>query len=68
MAGDRPTIPRGKYIGRPIDPKTGKPVEVPEAEHFYRCKVCGALVDCRDLGAVFDHESGGSHPANDLPQ
>jgi len=39
------------YKGVRVDPKTGKPIEVPEAEHFYRFAVCGALVDCRDLGA-----------------
>jgi hypothetical protein len=54
-------------MARPID-KTGQPVEVPEAEHCYRCKVFGALVNCRDLGQVFDHEPGGSHPKADGPQ
>ena len=37
MADDRQTIPRGKYIGQRIDPRTGKPVKVAEAEHYYRC-------------------------------
>jgi hypothetical protein len=49
-------VERGKYRGVRVDPKTGKPIKVPEAEHFYRCAECVALVDCRDLGQVFDHE------------
>src|ERR1700747_3243416 len=61
-------VERGKDRGVRGDPKTGKPIEVPEAGHFYRCKVCGALLDCRDLGQVFDHEPGGSHPKADHPQ
>jgi hypothetical protein len=31
----------------------GEPIS--EAEHFYRCKECGQLVDRRDLGMVFAH-------------
>ena len=52
MRGRYSMVERGKYRGVRVNPKTGKPIEVPEAEHFYRCKVCGALVDCRDLGQV----------------
>jgi hypothetical protein len=36
-------IKRGRYKGVRVDPKTGQPIDVPEAEHVYRCKVCGAL-------------------------
>ena len=68
MSGDRPTVPRRKYIGRPIDPKTGKPVEVAEADHFYRCEACGVWVDRRDLGQVFGHEGELPHPAEDREQ
>lgn len=55
-------IPRGKYVGVRDggDPQS-------EAEHFYKCAECGGWVDKRDLGSVFDHESGGSHPATDRP-
>ena len=56
-------IPRGKYIGKV---KGEQPTD--EAEHFYKCKACGAWVDCRDLGMVFDHEPGGSHPKEDQRQ
>jgi hypothetical protein len=42
-------VPRGRHFGRPIDPRTGEPVEVAETDHFYRCE-CGSWVDCRDLG------------------
>ena len=57
----RDPFPRGTYIGVPHEPQKD------EADHFYRCKVCGGLVDKRDLGAVLDHEPGGSHPAEDKP-
>jgi hypothetical protein len=50
------TIPRGKYIGEAVDPPAD------EAEHFYKCEACGAWVDCRDLGMVFDHEAPLPHP------
>lgn len=55
-------IPRGKYIG---DRQGGEPDD--EADHFYKCAECGGWVDKRDLGAVFDHEPGGSHPKIDQP-
>jgi hypothetical protein len=48
--------------GQRVDPATGQPIEVPEAEHFYRCRLCGTWVDCRDLGQVFDHEGELPHP------
>jgi hypothetical protein len=43
-------IPRGKYIGEAVDPPAD------EAEHFIKYAACGAWIDCRDLGMVFDHE------------
>lgn len=48
--------PRDKYKGE----RAGPPVD--EAEHFYQCKACGAWVDKRDLGMVFDHEGPLPHP------
>jgi hypothetical protein len=53
-------FPRGKHIGRPMGdlPKD-------EAERRYRCPACGAWVDCRNLGQVFDHEGPLPHPAED---
>ena len=68
MAADRPTIPRGKYIGRPIEPKIGKPVEVAEADRLMRCPACGGWIDCRDLGQVFEHGGELPHPAEDREQ
>lgn len=61
---DNPTrepIPRGKYVSK------GPPGVTNEADHFYQCAECGGWVDMRDLGSVFDHEPGGSHPATDKP-
>ncbi len=58
MSDDGLTIPRGKYIGRPI--------EAAEADHFYRCKACGAWIDCRDLGQVFEYECEVPHPASQI--
>ena len=49
-------IPRGKYIGEAVDPPKD------EAEHFIKCEACGAWIDCRDLGMVFDHEGRLPHP------
>jgi hypothetical protein len=44
-----PDIPRGKYIGEAVDS--------PKDE-----AACGAWIDCRDLGMVFDHEGPLPHP------
>lgn len=49
-------------FGIPIDPVTGKPLELEEHEHFYTCAACGQLVDKRDLGQVFHHEEIGHEP------
>ena len=68
MAGDRPSIPRGKYIGKRVDPKTGEPVEVAEEEHFMRYPACGGVLDMRDLGAAFAHHGPLPHPVGDKPQ
>ena len=68
MATDRPRIPRGKYLGKLVDPRTGKPVETAEAEHYMRCQGCGGWIDRRDLGMVFDHHGPLPHPVGDKPQ
>lgn len=49
-------------IGIRIDPKTKKPLELEEYEHFYVCAACGQAVDKRDLGQVFHHEDAGHEP------
>ena len=61
-------VERGKYTGERVDPRTGEPIQVEEAEHFSQCTRCGAWVDCRDLGMVFDHEGSLPHPALDQEQ
>jgi hypothetical protein len=53
-------IPRNRYVGEPVD---GKP-----ADDGYHCKLCGAWIEYRDLGKVFDHEGPLPHPAADRPQ
>lgn len=55
-------VPRNRYLGKPID---GKPADDGDG---YRCKLCGAWIEYRDLGKVFDHEGPLPHPADDLPQ
>jgi hypothetical protein len=65
MVGDRPTIPRGKYMGRLVDPKTGKPVEAAEADHFMRCPARSGVLDMRDLGAALAHHGPLPHPGED---
>lgn len=59
----REDIARSLYIGK----RRGDP-QADEAEHYYQCAECGGWVDMRDLGSVFDHEPGGSHPASDKAQ
>lgn len=56
-------IPRGKYIGTRVDRQATS-----EAENFIKCQDCGGLIDCRDLGSVFDHEGPLPHPVQDRPQ
>jgi CRISPR/Cas system type I-B associated protein Csh2 (Cas7 group RAMP superfamily) len=56
-------IPRNRYLGKRVG-------ELPadEDEHFIRCAACNGWIDCRDLGAVFDHEGPLPHPPGDQPQ
>jgi hypothetical protein len=39
-----------------------------EAEHFWKCELCGGYFDMRDLGAVLDHEEPLPHPVQDQTQ
>lgn len=64
-------IPRGKYTGT----RTGlfgdmliERMAPDEAVHFMACEACGGLIDCRDLGAVCDHEGPLPHPTQDRKQ
>ena len=58
-------LPRGKSIGPRIHAVNGKPVAVPEVDHFYRCEACGGMVDERDLAVVLEHEGPLPHPGQD---
>jgi hypothetical protein len=42
--------PRGTVLGERTDRR------VCEAEHYFRCKICGGYLDARDLVWVEDHE------------
>lgn len=53
-------IPRGTMIGKRVD----KPL-LDETEHYIKCGQCGGMINCRDLGMVFDHEGPLPHPAQD---
>jgi hypothetical protein len=56
-------IPRGTVIGK----VTGGP-PLTEAEHFFKCEMCGGWLDIRDLGAVLDHEEPLPDPECDQAQ
>ena len=43
--------PRGTCMGTRAD---ARPVR--EADHYFRCKICGGFIDARDLAWVEDHE------------
>jgi hypothetical protein len=45
-------ISRGTIIGRRVGVQ---PTD--EAQHFFRCELCGGFFDKRVLGAVLDHEA-----------
>ena len=47
-----------QYSRQPID----------EAEHFFKCKLCGGYFNIFDYGAVLDHEEPLPHPACDQAQ
>ena len=55
-------IPRSTYLGE----RQGYTCD--ESVHFIECGVCGGIIDCRDLGMVFDHEGPMPHPAQDQRQ
>jgi hypothetical protein len=58
-------LPRGKILGTPEDPVTGKPVDTEEAENFTKCPACGGMIDCRDLAIVLAHLRPLPHPGQD---
>ena len=41
---------------------------VHEAEHYFRCKICGGFIDARDVAWIEDHEGPLPHPAQDQVQ
>jgi hypothetical protein len=49
--------PRKPIIGKPVD---GKP-----ANDGYRCELCGAWIEYRDLGKVLAHEGPLPHPVKE---
>jgi hypothetical protein len=51
IASLSPKIPRGTIIGT----QSGGP-PLSDAEHFWKCELCGGYFDMRDLGAVLEHE------------
>ena len=52
--------PRGTALGERADRR-----RVSEAEHYFRCTICGGFIDGRDLAWVEDHEGPLPHPAQD---
>jgi hypothetical protein len=59
MPIDEP-IPRGKVFGQ----RAGRR-RVPEADHYFRCRICNGFIDARDLAWVDDHQGPLPHPAQD---
>ena len=52
--------PRGTVLGERADRR-----RVSEAEHYFRCKICGGFIDARDLAWLEEHEGPVPHPAQD---
>jgi hypothetical protein len=46
----------------PRKPIIGKPVDGKRANDGYRCELCGAWIEYRDLGKVLAHEGPLPHP------
>jgi hypothetical protein len=63
IASMTPNIPRGTISGKRVGVQ---PTD--EAEHFFKCELCGGYFDMRDLGAVLEHEEPLPHPACDQVQ
>jgi hypothetical protein len=59
MSIDEP-IPRGTMLGERADRR-----RVREADHYFRCRMCGGFIDARDLVWVDDHRGPLPHPAQD---
>jgi len=52
--------PRGTVFGERSDRR-----RVCEAEHYFRCRICGGFIDARDVAWIEDHEGPLPHPAQD---
>jgi hypothetical protein len=59
MSIDEP-IPRGTMLGERTDRR-----RVREADHYFRCRICGGVIDARDLVWVEEHQGPLPHPAQD---
>jgi hypothetical protein len=59
MSIDEPR-PRGTMLGERADGR-----RVREADHYFRCKMCGGFIDARDLAWVEDHKGPLPHPPQD---
>ena len=59
MSIDEP-VPRGTMLGERVDRR-----RVREADHYFRCRMCGGFIDARDLVWVEDHRVPLPHPAQD---
>jgi hypothetical protein len=55
--------PRGTVIRRQI---TGFPLT--DAEHYFRCSLCGGIIDARDRAWIEEHQTALPHPACDRAQ
>jgi hypothetical protein len=58
-----PPIPRGTVFGKRVGGGS-----LSEAEHYFKCPLCGGYFDARDYGAVLDHQDALPHPAQDRVQ
>jgi hypothetical protein len=59
MSIDEPR-PRGTLLGE----RAGRR-RLREADHYFRCRICGGFIDARDLAWVEDHSGPLPHPAQD---
>jgi hypothetical protein len=56
-------FPRGTIMGKQV---TGFPLS--DAEHYFRCPLCGGYVDMRDRVWLEEHQAPLPHPACDRAQ
>ena len=52
----------------PLDPPIPPGFVIDEAEHYFKCPLCGGYFDERDYAAVLDHQEPLPHPAGDRVQ